>query len=262
MQNQIVDDLGSQSLGLVITNTSNTGASPEGESKVSFSTDETRFNRLRASIYGTTNLLKKSFQRSGIKYKVAFITLTYRDGEVWEPKDISKCLNNFKMWASRRNIPLSGVWVLERGTDERFTKRIHYHLLLFLPRGITPPFADKQGWWTKGSSNSVWSYSPVGYMAKYCGKLGSHIIFPARARLHGFFGLTDSQMIKRRWLMAPKWVRDVIPFEHGLDFIKGWWRDRVTGIEYKSPWVVDRITGKTVHLLWLGWSPGENLRFT
>ena len=58
------------------------------------------------------------------------------------------------------------VWVLE------LTKRgrPHYHVLFWLPKGVSMPKADKQGWWKHGMTRSG-GHSPVGYLCKYTSKV-------------------------------------------------------------------------------------------
>ena len=91
------------------------------------------------------------------------VTLTYRDDVDWSPRQVSNYLKCVREWARRKAIFLHYVWVLE------LTKRgrPHYHVLFWLPRGISMPKADKQGWWRHGMTNTVPARSPVGYLCKY-----------------------------------------------------------------------------------------------
>jgi len=243
--------------GLVIYNTSNTDH--DSPAPLEFDSYVARFRKLKKTIITTADLITKQLQKNRIKYKTAFITLTYAPGECWEQRDISKLLNNYKMWCARRGIPCSGVWVLERGKTR--SKRIHYHIILFLPRGVTPPMPDKQGWWKKGATNCKWARRPVGYLAHYASKLLPGTIFPARCRLHGSFGLPDDIKTTRRWLLAPSWVRERIPFHHGVKLVKGWYRDLLLGFEYKSPWAIDKMCGSIIRLIYLGFDEA-NFRMT
>jgi len=210
------------------------------------------------SVKGTAKAIEKTMQAQKIRYRSAMITLTYRDDVEWGVKDISKLTNHYRMWAERRNIVVSGVWVLEQ------TKRgrPHYHMILFIPRGYTPPMPDKQGWWTKGMTEAKWARRPVGYIAKYASKLDSVHELPSGARLHGYIGLSPSVRLRRAWYVAPKWLTDLVPQGHGIRRVEGWWRDLTTGIEYRSPWVIDSWGGGTITIKWWGWEEGENYRFT
>ena len=78
------------------------------------------------------------------------VTLTYRDDVDWSPRQVSNYLKCVREWARRKAIFLHYVWVLE------LTKRgrPHYHVLFWLPKGVSMPKADKQGWWKHGMTRS------------------------------------------------------------------------------------------------------------
>ena len=188
------------------------------------------------AVRGTANAIQECLQEGGFRYRAALITLTYAPDQQWVAKDISRLCNHYRMWAKRRGITISGAWVLE------LTKAgvPHYHLILFIPRGYTPPLPDKQGWWSKGMTNAVWARSPVGYIAKYASKGGQGDL-PRGARVHGHVGLTKAMLALRSWSIAPGWLRDFC--ERGNRLVKkgSWWRDCESQIEYRSPWVMDRF---------------------
>ena len=94
------------------------------------------------------------------------VTLTYREDVEWSPRQVSGYLKCVREWARRKAIFLHYVWVLE------LTKRgrPHYHVLFWLPKGVSMPKADKQGWWKHGMTRSEWAHSPVGYLCKYTSK--------------------------------------------------------------------------------------------
>ena len=144
-----------------------------------------RLRRMSRAVIGTAQAIEEVFQDSGFRYRAAMVTLTYGPDEEWEPNDVARLCNHYRMWATRRGIRICGVWVLELTKQDR----PHYHLVLFIPRGYTPPLPDKQGWWRKGHTNAKWAHRPVGYIAKYASK-GTYGGLPAGARLHGHIGLT------------------------------------------------------------------------
>lgn len=125
--------------------------------------------------------------------RCAFITLTYRPDAEWEKRQITQVQKCYQEWGRRRDIIISLVWVLEltkKGTP-------HYHMLLWLPKGITPPMPDKQGWWKHGMSNATWLKKPSRYIAKYFSKSASKdglYAFPKGARLFGCRNLTGNAM--------------------------------------------------------------------
>lgn len=87
------------------------------------------------------------------RFKPAMVTLTYREVDAFEPLHITKLLKCIRSWLARRGRKLHYVWVAElqqRGA-------LHYHLLIWLPRGLTLPKPDKQGWWPHGSTRIEWA---------------------------------------------------------------------------------------------------------
>jgi len=130
------------------------------------------------------------------------------------------------------------VWVQE------FTKRgrPHYHLLLWLPLGLTIPKPDKQGWWPCGMTKIEWARNAVGYIAKYASK-GDSLVQPAKgARMHGNGGLTGDALVEQRWWKLPGWLRhDVKPSDRvrrALPGAGGGFVHPDSGEVYRSPWVV------------------------
>jgi hypothetical protein len=128
------------------------------------------------------------------------------------------------------------VWVLE------LTKRgrPHYHVLFWLPRGISMPKADKQGWWRHGMTNTVPARSPVGYLCKYTSKgidFDSWGKLPRGGRLYGNGGFTPSMRITRVWRLAPSWVRELIDEMDGVRKVGCYWVNRASGMGIRSPFV-------------------------
>ena len=138
--------------------------------------------------------------------------------------------------------------------------RPHYHLVLWIPKGFTPPLPDKQGWWKKGHTQAVWARSPVGYVAKYASKGGETEGLPKGARLYGYLGLNEQMLTVRSWYVAPQWLKDMA--EYGCRLVKraGWWVNKTWGIAYRSPWVLDSLAGGVASLRWVGWTE-DDIRF-
>lgn len=146
-------------------------------------------------------------------YRVALITLTYRRDGMWDPGHISALIKNYREWF-RRNAKGSGVegfhyvWCMEL-TE---IGRPHYHIVAWMPKGVTPPLPDDQGWWPHGSTNAVFAKSPVGYITKYASKAetksGHHL--PKRARLWGYGGLKMVERGDVAFALAPRWLKGVI----------------------------------------------------
>lgn len=194
---------------------------------------EARLARMKRSVITTGRLLQEQWCEGGRRVRAAMLTLTYRDDEEWEPGDVRGLLNRVKVWAERRGGRLSYVWTGE------LTKRgrMHYHVLLWLPKGLTLPKPDKQGWWTKGMTRIEWARCALGYLAKYASKGTSHLEFPKGARISGWGGLVASLRMVRRWWMLPNWLRSYAP--HTEDFRRapgGGFASWVTGEWLPSPY--------------------------
>ncbi len=180
------------------------------------------------------------------RHKPAMLTLTYRKVGEWNPKHISELLQRIRVWVRRRGHGLRYVWVAElqqRGA-------LHYHLLLWLPRGLTLPKPDKQGWWTHGSTRIEWARKPAGYLAKYASKLDSKagIGFPRGARLHGRGGLDDFGAAVAQWFNLPQWAREICDLAGRAVRVKGVGLvERDSGVCLPSPWRVSRSPSGTMY---------------
>jgi hypothetical protein len=143
-----------------------------------------RNRRLRSSVLDRSRLIQHRLGSSGARWRGVFLTATYANEDDFAPGQVSALVEHIRKWGKRRGITIPGIWVLERGEEGG---RLHYHLVLWLPKGLTLPKPDKQGWWTRGSTNIQWAkHPPVGYLAKYvgkgCGPDESHGLTPR----HGF----------------------------------------------------------------------------
>lgn len=212
-----------------------------------------RINRLQRVVTGAASAIQERWQRKKRRYRVAMVTVTYRPGIDWQPDHISKLMQHYRMWLKRRGYRQTGIWVMElqrRGAP-------HYHILLWLPRGITPPKPDKQGWWPHGMSNCTFARKAVGYAAKYASKLKSKDgTMPKGARLYGVFG----SPIHLGWYRAPAWLRERGKPGEIIKRIKGgWWVNESIGWAWRSPWMLDWIQGNTIQISWRGWSPSDCL---
>ena len=153
---------------------------------------------------------------------------------------MSNYLKCVREWARRKGIFIHYVWVLE------LTKRgrPHYHVLFWLPKGVSMPKADKQGWWKHGMTRSEWAYSPVGYLCKYTSKgidFDSWGKLPRGGRLYGHGGYTPKMRITRAWRVAPAWVRELIDEIDGVKKVGAYWVNRVSGMGIRSPFTFDHV---------------------
>jgi len=193
--------------------------------------------------------------------RCAFITLTYRSDAVWSARHITQVQKCYEMWAKRRSIKISIVWVME------LTKNgvPHYHLLIWLPKGITPPMPDKQGWWKHGSTNATWLKKPSRYIAKYFSKSpskdGTHD-FPKGARIYGHRGLSPMAMAVKRHYSLPLWLRKIT--EVGAKCTKlfgGWWYNADIDYSFRSPWVLNTDADGRWVFKNVGFTPDDALPF-
>lgn len=135
------------------------------------------------------------------------LTLTYRGTNAdWRPTHVTACFAAFRAWCGRRGVACRYVWVAElqqRGT-------IHYHAVIYLPRGVRLPVFDSCGWWPHGWTNrKVVRRSAVGYLMSYLKKGSGDVFvngFPKGARVHGAAGLGSARRI-RAWAAFPAFIR-------------------------------------------------------
>jgi len=170
----------------------------------------------------------------GHRTRTGFVTLTYRPGVEWSPRHISELQRHYANWLARRGHVLRSVWVLE------LTKAgvPHYHLIMVLPRGLTPPKPDKQGWWPHGLTRVEWARNATGYLAKYASKASGEFKFPKGARLYGVRG-TGAYRPQFRHFMRPRWQRRQFTQDDTLRRVPGGWFLHVqTGQLLQSPYVL------------------------
>lgn len=163
---------------------------------------EARLKRLKCSVLTAARL----HCQVKSKWRQVMITTTYRKGQYWDPKDITGLVKRIRQWLSRKNIEMRYVWVLEYQKNGS----PHYHMIVWLPLGVSIPFVDKRGWWTKGSSNRVWARSAVGYLAKYVSKGSDLVQYVRGARHHGNGGLEGETLLEQRWWKLPAWLREAV----------------------------------------------------
>ena len=203
----------------------------------------TRLRRMTRAVLTAARM--HDFELRHQRSKPAMLTLTYRQVDGWHKRHISDLLQRIRVWMKRRGHRMRYVWVAElqqRGA-------LHYHVLLWLPRGLTLPKPDKQGWWPHGSTRIEWARKPAGYLAKYASKLDSKagVGFPGGARLHGRGGLAEFGRSVASWFNLPQWAREVCDLAGRAMRIKGLGLvERDTGVCLPSPWRVSCSPSGTV----------------
>lgn len=204
-----------------------------------FGHDEMRYARLRRNVGVAAKLHSVSITGGKRYYNLCMVTLTYQR-DTWESAHMSAYINHVRMWAARRFAQkLKYVWVAEmqgRGV-------IHYHVLFFLPKGITMPKADKQGWWPHGATRTERAVAPVNYVMKYASKLHTKKGFPKGARTYGIGGLDQAASRSRRWLNLPAFIKARASINDRWDrAMGGGWLERSTGQIWPSEWGVCLVT--------------------
>lgn len=189
--------------------------------------------RLRRSIPTAANFIQSELGPK--RYRPAMLTLTYRDVDGFSPRHVSLLLDHIRKWLSRRGHGFSYVWVAElqqRGA-------LHYHIIVWLPRGLTLPKPDKQGWWPHGSTNIQWARNAVGYLVKYVSKMDSKHPFPRGCRLSGRGGLSADSRAICRWTNYASWKKRLFGVNTPIQRIKGIGLvNQSTGEVFPSPWRV------------------------
>ncbi len=200
---------------------------------------ERRFARMRRSVWWSGQGHGASFSgRYGDK--PWFVTLTYRPGQEWAAQHVQQAMKRVKAWAARRGIKtLRYTWVAElqqRGA-------VHYHLIVYLPKSLSMPKWDKQGWWPWGMTNTQRAKSGVGYLMKYVSKLSPLHKFPPGLRLFGIGGLNVEARAIRTWHNLPRWAKDTCGVGQVTRRACGL-VVRATGEILASPWVLFKGGGR------------------
>jgi len=172
-------------------------------------------------------------------WRAWFLTLTYRPGVAWSAEHITRCMDRVRKWSSARGVKPRYVWTAE------LTKKgvMHYHVAVWLPRALSMPMPDKQGWWPHGMTQRALAIAPVGYLMKYVSKGESlGVEFPKGARIYGTGGLCADGRAVRGWLNLPEWAKRL----HGVGELcrrAGRLVVRATGEILDSPYRVERVPG-------------------
>lgn len=229
-------------LGLVSNATSDTkgiaDASGPVREKIKINRSAQRIKRMRTAVGHAARLLHfdAHSELAAQRWNKKFITLTYRQRDGWRPGHFTSFRKALREWCVRRKVRCRFVWVAElqgRGA-------VHYHVVVWLPKGKFLPFADAQGWWPHGATNIKTAQSPISYIAKYASKTMASDVhgYPRGARMHGAGGLDVESRRHIRYWQAPFWVRDALSGRADIRKVTGGYMDRFTGEFLPSPWRV------------------------
>lgn len=200
---------------------------------------------MKRSVLTSARLLQEDMQRGGFRGRVAMLTLTYRSEVEWQQRQLTGCVKAIRAYLARRGEAMRYVTVLELTQ----AGKPHYHLLIWLPRGLSLPKPDKRGWWPHGFTKIEWARNALGYIAKYASKGTSGGRFPKGARLTTSGGLSLRARFERAWWLAPGWVREYFTVEERPARAPGGgWVSRVSGDWLPSPW---RLVDRAVDWSWM-----------
>lgn len=167
-----------------------------------------RIRRLKRAVWASGHLhgIADAGRRAPVCW---FVTLTYKRIDDWRASHVRDAIERYRQWCRRRGIACRYTWVAElqkRGA-------MHYHLLAWLPHGVTMPQWDRQpdarraAFWAHGMTNTERARSGVGYLMKYLSKLGGFHRFHKGARLYGIGGLDSAARAVRSWYNLPQWAK-------------------------------------------------------
>lgn len=227
------------SLGLVPSSTNG-----HGVQRLTIELDQNRIRamRLKKSIITGARLHDQEAQAGSIRGAWYMLTATYREGSNYGPRDVSDLVRSVRRFFDRaarlryrsHRPRFRYLWVGE------LTKRLrpHYHLLIWIPRGMFMPKADRAGWWPHGMTKIERARNAVGYLAKYASKFTGAMAeaFPKGFRTHAVGGLNDESKRELRWWRAPKDARDALGPDADIRKVQGGYADKRTGSFWPSPW--------------------------
>lgn len=228
---------GAAASGLVPSTTSD----PPARLKIEIDRLHVRAQRMRRSILTGARLHVEEATKGGFRGRWAMLTLTYREGVDASARHISALLHSIRSYLRRaghsgRGSRFRYVWALE------LTQRLrpHYHLLIWLPKGMTLPKPDKRGWWAHGSTRIEWARRAVGYVAKYASKFTSEVAahMPKGMKSHGVGGLDGEGKRELRWWKSPRDAREHLGEKADIRKVLGGYADKLTGLLWPSPWSV------------------------
>jgi hypothetical protein len=173
---------------------------------------ERRVKRLKRAVWASGHL--HGMAANGFRPDTAwFVTPTYVGVDDWKADQISAALHAYRQWCTSHGYSCRYTWVGElqqRGA-------VHYHLLVWLPRGVIMPKWDlphkmasgkvRAAFWPHGMTNTQIAKAGVGYLMKYLSKLGELTRFPKGMRLYGVGGLCKTGRAVRAWYNLPEWAK-------------------------------------------------------
>lgn len=158
------------------------------------------------------------------------VALTFADNGKFGAKLISRFIACVRQALKRRGHRLPYTWVLES------EGRLHYHLLLWLPRGFILDKQQLARWWPWGIT-SVASCRVVEGYARYMAKFDCMDRIPKAGKVFGYGGLDESGKAAVQRAGLPRWLQAILPRGGSARRFPGCgWTNTETGEIYVSPY--------------------------
>lgn len=200
--------------------------------KIGTSTAPAQRKRKKAAIKKLNSVIKEQRRLSkNEQLRAVAITLTYSQNKDFATKHISAFLDSLRRTLKRNGHSLPYIWVLESAG------RLHYHLMLWLPRNyiISPDKLNK--FWPWGSTWIKSCRSPTAW-GRYIAKFDSIPTLPKGSRLLGYGGLDTEGKVAVRRAELPKWLSNLLSTgELAKRVAGGGWVNMETGEWYQSPYI-------------------------
>jgi hypothetical protein len=158
------------------------------------------------------------------------LTLTFEDNGQFCPKLISAFLARVRQALKRRGHRLPYSWVLES------EGRLHYHLMVWLPRSFVLDKQQLAQWWPWGTTWTA-GCRLVKAWARYMVKFDCMDRLPKAGRLFGYGGLDESGKASVQRAGLPRWLLAILPRGESARRFPGGWTNIETGEIYISPFV-------------------------
>lgn len=228
----------SQALGFTTNATSVNAEAKRARDTLVVDRQAARIRRMQRAVGNAARMLHfdAHCERHAALWNKKFLTLTYAGVDDWQAGHISDFRKALWHWCKTHGVKLRFVWVAElqqRGA-------LHYHVVLWLPKGKYLPMVDACGWWPHGRTNIVTAQSPIGYITKYASKttVAQALGYPKGARMFGHGGLPDEGRRHMRYWLSPIWVRQELGGHADIRKVTGGYVNRITGEYLASPWRV------------------------
>lgn len=202
-------------------------------------------SRLKKMQRGVLTAARLFQGEGGGRFDAWMVTCTYRPSEHYSPRHITGAVRAMREWCKDRGLTFRYVWVLE----QHKSGKIHYHVCIWLPKGVRCPQWDRKGFWSHGMTNTILAQFAPGYLAKYVSKgvtafgTDDPVPTPKGARLHGRGGLSDVSLVEWRFWLAPKWAREAAKWGSDLKRVAGGYVCRVTAEFFATPYEVRVVRG-------------------